>query len=204
MNHHAEVRPLSRRVMLQPLSEPLQHGFRILCNLLPTLPYGWRYIADTHGTVEWLENFPITEEMNYGYKEFIASVDTILMGGRSYREVLNMEAIRHYKNQQIYVVTRGWTEKMTDNVDFITDNVIERIKQLRDGEGKNIWLFGGGELTAMLLAADLVDEMQICYIPVILGEGIPLFPKQPKESKWELIESKSYSSGALVVKYQRK
>ena len=161
------------------------------------------YIADTEGTTEWLEEFPITEEMNYGYNDFIASVDTILMGGRSYREVLNMEAIEHYKNHQIYVITRGWTEKATDNVDFITDNVIDRIRQLRNGEGKNIWLFGGGELTSMLLAADLVDEMQICYIPVVLGKGIPLFPGQPKGSDWELINSKSYKSGTLIVEYRK-
>jgi dihydrofolate reductase len=161
------------------------------------------YIADTHGTVEWLEDFPITEEMNYGYKEFVASVDTVLMGGRSYREVLNMEAIGHYKNQQIYVVTHGWTEKMTDNVNFITDNIIDHIRELRNDNGKNIWLFGGGELTAMLLAADLVDEMQISYIPVILGKGIPLFPEQSQKSKWKLAENTAYNSGILMVKYEK-
>lgn len=161
------------------------------------------YIADRHGTVEWLEDFPITSEMNYGYDEFMASIDSILMGGRSYREVLNMEAIGHYKNQQIYVVTRGWTEKMTDNVDFITDNIIDRIKQLRDSDGKNIWLFGGGKLTAMLLEADLVDEMQISYIPVVLGKGIPLFPEQAKKSKWELMGSATYNSGILKVDYKK-
>ena len=162
------------------------------------------YIAEAEGSTEWLEDYPITEKMNYGYNEFMASVDTIIMGGRSYREVLNMDIIGHYKDRQIYVVTRGWTEKTVDNVDFIMDNVINRIRQLRDGAGKNIWLFGGGKLTAMLLEADLIDEMRICYIPVILGEGIPLFPKQPKESKWKLIESKAYNSGILMVKYQRK
>ena len=70
-----------------------------------------------------------------------------------------------------------------------------------DGAGKNIWLFGGGVLTSMLLSADLVDEMQICYIPVILGNGIPLFPKQPTESKWKLNESRVYDSGILKVDY---
>ena len=158
-------------------------------------------IAEPDGGTEWLSEFPITEEMNYGYKEFIYSVDTIIMGGRSYREVLNMEIIGHYKDQQIYVVTRGWTEKAANNVSFITDNVIDRIRQLRYGAGKNIWLFGGGALTSMLLAADLVDEMQICYIPVILGNGIPLFPVQPKESKWVLNKSIAYNSGILKVDY---
>jgi len=160
-------------------------------------------IAEPDGSSEWLTDFPITEKANYGYNDFIASIDTILMGGRSYREVLNMDIIGHYKNQQIYVITRGWTEKVAENVDFITDNIFEHIRKLRDSEGKNIWLFGGGELTAMLLTADLIDEMQICYIPIILGDGIPLFPKQTKESKWELTTSKAYDSGILSVNYQK-
>ena len=161
------------------------------------------YIADTNGTVEWLEDFPITRETNYGYDDFIASVDTILIGGRSYREVLNMETIGHYRNQQIYVVTHGWTEQVSDNVNFITDNIINRIRQLRDDEGKDIWLFGGGELTTMLLAADLVDELQISYIPVILGKGIPLFSKQSQRSKWELVGQSAYNSGILRVDYRK-
>jgi dihydrofolate reductase len=62
---------------------------------------------------------------------------------------------------------------------------------------------GGGELISMLLTANLIDEMQICYVPIILGKGVPLFPEQPKESKWELFESKSHENGILEVKYQR-
>ena len=162
-----------------------------------------QHIAEPDGSTEWLSEFPITEEMNYGYNEFMDSVDTIFMGGRSYREVLNMEIIEHYKDQQIYVVTREWTEKASDNVNFISDNIIDRIHQLRNSEGKNIWLFGGGELVSMLLSADLIDEMQISYIPVILGKGIPLFPEQPKESKWELLENTAHKSGVLTVKLRK-
>ncbi|HOV36362.1 MAG TPA: dihydrofolate reductase family protein [Dysgonamonadaceae bacterium] len=162
------------------------------------------YIADTAGTVEWLEDFPITKEMNYGYDDFIASVDTVIMGGSTYREILNMDMIWPYKAQKTYVVTRGWTEKAgIENVEFITDNVIDRIKQLRNNDEKDIFLVGGGKLVAMLLAEGLVDEMQIAYIPVILGKGIPLFPGQPKESKWELTGNTSYSSGILKVDYKK-
>jgi dihydrofolate reductase len=64
-------------------------------------------------------------------------------------------------------------------------------------------LAGGGELTSMLLTADLIDEMQITYIPVILGKGIPLFPEQSKESKWKLTEIQSYKSGSLMIEYRK-
>jgi dihydrofolate reductase len=143
------------------------------------------------------------KEMNYGYKEFIASIDTIIMGGRSWRELSNMDAMGAYTNKAVYIVSRhDWGKK--ENIKFITENVIERITALRNETGKDIWLFGGGELVSMLLAADLVDEMRIAYIPVILGKGIPLFPEQPKESKWELTKSKNYSSGIVMVEYQKK
>jgi Dihydrofolate reductase len=160
-------------------------------------------IAEPDGGIEWLSEFPITNEMNYGYKEFMASIDTIIMGGRSWREMSNMDAMGAYADKTVYVVSRhDWGDN--ENVNFITENVIEQITNLRNEPGKNIWLFGGGELVSMLLAADLVDEMQIAYIPVILGEGIPLFPKQPKESKWKLIENRNYSSGIMMVEYQKK
>lgn len=102
-------------------------------------------IAEPDGGIEWLSEFPITEEMNYGYKEFMDSIDTIIMGGRSWRELSNMDAMGAYANKAVYVVSRhNWGEK--ENLKFITENVIERIVDLRNEQGKDIWLFGGGGL----------------------------------------------------------
>lgn len=160
-------------------------------------------IAEPDGGIEWLSEFPITEEMNYGYKEFMDAIDTIIMGGRSWRELSNMDAMGAYADKAVYVVSRhDWGEK--GNIRFITENVIEHIITLRNERGKDIWLFGGGELVSMLLAADIVDEMQIAYIPVILGKGIPLFPEQPKESKWDIGSSELHNSGILKVDYKKK
>ena len=159
-------------------------------------------IAETDGGLEWLTEFPNPEKIDYGYKDLLASVDTVIMGGCTYRELLNMDVIWPYKQQTSYVVTRGWTERATDEkIEFITENAIETISALRNGQGKDILLAGGGKLISMLLTADLVDEMQICYFPVILGKGISLFPEQSKESKWILIGSIRYNSGILKVNY---
>jgi len=73
----------------------------------------------------------------------------------------------------------------------------------REKNGKDIWLVGGGELITMLLNQDLMDEMIITYIPVILGNGISLFPNNPKESKWGLKDNTSYNNGVLQVIYKR-
>lgn len=159
-------------------------------------------IAEPNGGLEWLSEFPNIHKMDYGYKDLLASVDTIIMGGRTYREFLNMDVIWPYPEQMTYVVSRHqWAAK--DSISFITENVIETVAELRNQAGKDILLVGGGELISTFLASDLIDEMQICYVPVILGNGIPLFPEQPTESKWELISSKTNGSNILTVKYER-
>ena len=160
-------------------------------------------IAESDGGLDWLTGFPNPEKNDYGYKGLLASVDTVIMGGKTYRELLNMDVIWPYPNQHTYVVSHHeWNAK--ENISFITENIIETICELRSKPGKDIWLVGGGELVSMLLAASLIDEIQICYVPLILGKGIPLFPEQPERSQWVLAESKAYESGILQVKYQRK
>jgi dihydrofolate reductase len=159
-------------------------------------------IAEPDGGMEWLTGFPNPKKADYGYKDLLASVDTVIMGGRTYREFLNMDIIWPYPKQMVYVVSHhNWGDK--DNIRFITENIIETIFELRNQEGKDILLAGGGELISMLLAAGLVDEMQIAYIPIILGNGIPLFPEQSKESKWKLSEYKINKSDILFVTYQK-
>jgi dihydrofolate reductase len=160
------------------------------------------YIARPDDDLDWLTKYPVTPELNYGYDEFYASVDTVIMGGRTYRELLCMDVLWPYKDKKTYVISRHSMETK-ENIEFITENVIERISGLRGESGKDIWLAGGGELISILLAADLIDEMQICHIPVILGEGIPLFPGKHKESQWELTGNTAFDSGILTVDYKR-
>ena len=160
-------------------------------------------IAEPDGGLEWLTGVPNPQKTNGEYKDLLASVDTVLIGGRAYRELLNMDVIWPYQEQMTYVVSHhNWGDE--NKVRFITDNIVENISVLRNEPGKDILLVGGGELISMLLAADLIDEMWITYIPVILGKGIPLFPEQTKESKWELVENTASKSDILTVKYRKR
>ncbi|MDP2335922.1 MAG: dihydrofolate reductase family protein [Bacteroidota bacterium] len=157
-------------------------------------------IAQSGGGMDWLTGFPNPEKTDYGYHNMLSKVDTVIMGGRTYREILNMDVIWPYNQQTTYVVSHhNWGEK--ENIRFITENVIETISELRNREGKDIWLVGGGELVSMLLATDLIDQMQIIYASVVLGKGIPLFPEQPNESRWKLNSYKASDSGILAVDY---
>ena len=125
------------------------------------------------------------------------------MGGKSYRDILNMDVIYPYKDKTSYVITRNTNSKISiENVQFLSDNIIETVSSLKKQDGKDIWLVGGGEIISMLLDQGLVDEMIITYIPKVLGDGIPLFPKIMNESKWQLLNSKSHNNGVVTIDYQ--
>lgn len=161
------------------------------------------YIARPDGDLEWLTGFPNPSKTDYGYKDFFDSVDTVIMGNRTYHDILCMDVLWPYKDKETYVVTHH-AQEAKENIRFISENVVETISELRKKDEKDIWLVGGGQLVSLLLSADLIDEMQITYIPVILSNGIPLFPKSTKESQWNLLENRAFDNGVFQVKYQRK
>ena len=161
-----------------------------------------RYIARNDGDLDWLMKYPINFETNYGYDDFYKSVDTAIMGGRTYRDILNMDVTWPYKDKETYVITRN-PVGAKESIHFITEDVIENISNLRNKNGKDIWLVGGGKITALLLNENMVDEMIITVIPVVLGSGIALFPDNSKESHWELQGCESYKNGVVQMVYKK-
>lgn len=162
------------------------------------------YIATPDGGIEWLNEIPNPNKEDYGYSALLDSVDTVLMGGRTYHEIIGFGVPWPYKNMQTYVISHNDTNVTpNEQAEFITEDIFHRISVLKESKGKDIWLVGGGVLTTMLLNRDLIDEMQIVIIPTILGEGLPLFPNKPKTSKWRLIGSKSFSSGVSLITYTK-
>ena len=162
------------------------------------------YIAYSDGGLDWLSEYPITPESNYGYDTFFDSIDSVIMGGRTFRDILNIDGVYPYKDKLSYIITRNKnSQTVTTNVQFLSDNIIEIIASLKEQQGKDIWLVGGGEISSMLLDSNLVDEMIITYIPKILGDGIPLLPKMKVEPKWKWLNSRSYDNGVLSISYTK-
>lgn len=162
------------------------------------------YIATPDGGVEWLNQFQISKNEDYGYKEIYQSIDTILMGGRTYRDIVGFGCEWPYKDKTTYIVSRNNINLTpSEQVYFITDHVTGNVEKLKESTGKDIWLAGGGELVSMLLDANQIDEMHLCYLPIVLGQGISLFPNKPKETIWKLVGSKSFLSGAISITYTR-
>lgn len=87
-------------------------------------------------------------------------------------------------------------------VTFVNQSPEELVEELRGKKGKNIWLMGGGELAREFLKAGLVDELSLGLVPVLLGEGIPLFPAGFPQQKLALIENRSYSKGLIALTYR--
>jgi dihydrofolate reductase len=91
----------------------------------------------------------------------------------------------------------------TCGVTFVDQAPETLMSELRKKPGKHIWLMGGGELTGEFLKADLVDELYLGIVPLLLGEGIPLFPSGFPQRDFSLTEHKSYSKGLITLKYER-
>lgn len=161
-------------------------------------------IAQSDGSVDWLESIPNPEKADYGYAEFYESIDTTIQGYNTYDQIIGWGIDFPYANKKNYVFTRKQNLKPTKYVEFVSENHIDFTKQLKEQKGLDIWLIGGGRINTMLLNEGLIDEIQIFVMPIVLSGGIELFETLPQETQLELIETKSYSTGAIEIKYKIK
>lgn len=151
------------------------------------------YIARKDGSIDWLFT-----DADYGYKEFYSSVDTVLVGRKTYEQSLTLEDAP-FSGKGCYVFTRKASGK-SGYVTFVSEDIAEFTKGLKDGPGSDIWLVGGSETIAAL--RHLIDEFIISIHPGILGAGIPLFTGEWKETGLELVNSTSFASGLVQLHYR--
>ncbi|MCH1624431.1 dihydrofolate reductase family protein [Ferdinandcohnia quinoae] len=131
------------------------------------------YIATKDESLQWL--FDVEGEGDNGISEFYDTVDTLLMGKKTYDWLMKQEMEEFpYTNKECYVFSRSSYED-TENVKFVNDDIKNFVNTLKNKDGNNIWVLGGGELLHSFIQEDLVDEIIITFAPTILGNGIPLF-----------------------------
>jgi dihydrofolate reductase len=153
------------------------------------------YIARPNGAVDFL-----FMPKDYSMAPFFATIDTAIMG----RKTLDAAGGSfHEKSLVGYVFSRTETPGKRNGVTFTSQSPESLIRELRKTPGKHIWLMGGGELAREFLKADLVDELYLGVVPVLLGEGIPLFPNGFPQRNFSLVENKSYSKGLITLRYER-
>ena len=159
-------------------------------------------LAKPNGDVSWLDELPKPDHSDYGYAGFLSSVDTTLMGNNTYKQLLGFGIDFPYRGKENYVFTRNEDLKEDQNVKFISQDPVSFVREIKSGEGGDIWLIGGGELNTQLLNGKLIDKLIIFVIPVVLGEGIPLFGSTSIETKLEMIKSNTYSNGVVEINYK--
>jgi len=161
------------------------------------------YLAPIYGGFDLLTTISNPKLEDYGKNMFFDSIDAIIMGGNTYYELscIDVEMPFKFNDKEIYVVSQKPLE-LHKEIRFIKENAINEIKKLKELDGKNIWLLGGGVLTASLLEFNLIDKMILIYLPVMLSNGIPLFPKFNRKSNWKLIDNQSFENNILKVEYQ--
>lgn len=160
------------------------------------------YIAKPGDDLRFLK---LVEKEDYGYKEFTDTIDTFIIGRRTYDYVLKEIGSAHYDNGQrdVYVITRTERPQVGRTI-FYTGSITELVAQLKSGKGKNIYCDGGAEVIHELLKHDLIDEFTISIIPVLLGKGTRLFKDGRPEQILEFVSGKTFETGLVQLHYTRK
>ncbi|MDE5420497.1 dihydrofolate reductase family protein [Labilibaculum sp. DW002] len=159
-------------------------------------------IARKGGEVDWLEAIPNPAQTDYGYEAFYNSIDTTIMGKKTYDQIMSWGIDFPYAGKKNFVFTSQTDEKNTEHVRFLTENQVETIKTLKNQEGKDIWLIGGGKINSLLIEENLIDEIIIFVMPIILPNGIALFDTFLTDKAINLKATKSHSSGVVELKYE--
>lgn len=152
------------------------------------------YIAAEDESLDWLLN--VEGDGDNGFSKFYDTVDTILMGRKTYDWIMEQEGQEFpYKGKECYVFSRTQHES-TDDVIFINSNAAEFAESLKNKRGKNIWLVGGGVLTDTFINQKAVDMIIINIAPIILGSGIPLFHDSDLQTRLSLKKIRRYNQFA--------
>ena len=158
------------------------------------------YIARRDGTFDFLF---MPRDFMQEFAAFQSSIDTCIMGRKTYDVAKAMGGVSADSKIRHYVLSRTQPPGERDGVIFAKTTPQKLVDEIRRGKGKDIWLMGGGEIARDFLKADLVDELHLGVVPVLLGEGLPLFPSGFPQRNFALMENESYSRGLISLKYKR-
>jgi len=164
------------------------------------------YIARPDGDVEWLNPRPRTAD--YGLTELYSTIDTILLGRKTYDLALAYDKKHGSKGRMFdtklanYAFSRKPPKRAMPGVEFVSEPVKAFAQRLRATPGKHIWMMGGGILIASFLDAGEIDEFDIHVIPTLIAEGIPLLAPRHRDVPLRLRSSRKYPDGVVRLRYQ--
>lgn len=152
------------------------------------------YIARRDGSVDWLKPDP-----EYDFMAFFRTIDVAIMGRKAYDVFKQGPQL----GIETYVYSRLVPAGTHDGAEFTNSAPSDLVKLLKTAPGKNIWLAGGGQIAHEFLKHDLVDQIDLGMVPVLLGDGVPLFPPGFPQRSFQLASQRRYASGMLALSYAR-
>lgn len=155
-------------------------------------------IARADGSLDWLEGYPAEE---FGIEAFLAGVDAILMGRSTYDAVRRMGEWP-YPDKPVIVMTGRPLVDAPPGVEARSGDFVVIVTELEARGYDKVWVEGGGQVIRGMIAAGKLDVLEMAIVPVVLGDGIPLFPAGTPELKLALKSSSPRSGGALHVIYE--
>lgn len=156
------------------------------------------FIEGPNGEYDWC----LTDQ-DYGMRDFMKRIDSIFYGRKTYEMMLNAEqgGVNPFAKMKSYVFSNTLT-KAYEGTELISGKIAEQVNAMKNMPGKDIWLFGGASLTTSFINAGLVDEMGLAVHPILLGAGKSLFNNIEGRNHFKLSESKSYSTGLVMLNYE--
>jgi dihydrofolate reductase len=155
------------------------------------------FIAGPNDDFDWIPSDPEVDSA-----QDFSRYDTLLIGRRTF-DVMRAHGQPTFPGKTNYIFSRTLKSSDIPKSSILSTTLEQTVTELRNqpDNGKDIWLFGGGELFRTLLAAHLVDEIELAIIPILLGDGIPLLPRTSQRTQLKLNHQRSYKNGMLSVTY---
>jgi dihydrofolate reductase len=154
------------------------------------------YVARSSGAVDWLFT-----DQDYGYEAFYETCDRLLMGRNTYEQIKSWGDYP-YPDKQGFVFSQTIQQDRDDNVTFVSSDLVSFVNNLKNQYGKDIWLVGGAAIAKTCLENNLVDKFILSIHPIILGEGIDLFPPPLPKINLKLEDLQVFNTGLVQITYQ--
>ena len=152
------------------------------------------YIAGRSGEADW-----ITMDPDIDFAAIFARFDTLLIGRKTFATMAKPgKKYRSSGGMKTVVFSRTLKPKDYPGVTIVSDRIPETIAELKTPPGKDLWLFGGGELFRSLADLGLVDTVSVAVMPIMLGGGIPLFPASSQRVPLKLTRQRTYEKSGIV------
>ncbi|HEY4010558.1 MAG TPA: dihydrofolate reductase family protein [Acidobacteriaceae bacterium] len=154
------------------------------------------FIAGLNGEFDWITSDPEVDSA-----QDFSRYDTALIGRRTF-EVMRDNGQPTFPGMKNFIFSRTLKRADIPKSSILSTTPEQTVAELRSApeNGKDIWLFGGGELFRVLLAARLVDEIELAVLPILLGSGIPLLPGAHR-IPLTLTAHRRFGNGTLSLTY---